>query len=177
VVLVGNPRPGSRTRILAEATASALAAALAGAGLTPSGPRVLELAELVAVSFGPEPARPSTVVDDPHGVVRRARLLVVATPAYKGSYTGLLKLFLDRYGPRELAGVLAVPVVVAAAEAHRGATATALVALLTELGAHAPTPPFAVLESALADPKALAAAWVAEHAQSIVDSWRVGRQP
>src|SRR5262245_20449191 len=110
VVLIGNPRPGSRTRVLAEATAASLSAALADAGVALDGVRVLELAEISAVSFGADPVRPSTVVEDAHTVVRGSRLLVVATPTYKGTYTGLLKIFLDQYGHRELAGVAAVPV-------------------------------------------------------------------
>jgi FMN reductase len=171
VVLVGNPRPGSRTRILAEATAAGIASTVSGAaGIALAGPRVLELAEISAVSFGPEPAQPSAAIDDPHGVVRGARLLVVATPTYKGTYTGLLKVFLDRYGHRELAGVVAVPVAVAAAEPHRLAVATGLEALLVELGATVPVPAFAVLEPQLADPKQLAAQWLAEHLPSIVDA-------
>jgi FMN reductase len=171
VVLVGNPRPGSRTRILAGATAAGiLSTAVGSAGSNLDGPRVLELAEIGAVSFGPGPAQPSTVVDDPHGIVRGARLLVVGTPTYKGTYTGLLKVFLDQYGHRELAGVVAVPVAVAAAEPHRQAVAAGLEALLVELGAAVPVPTFAVLEQQLADPARVAARWVAENAPSIVDA-------
>ena len=173
VVLVGNPRPGSRTRILAEATAAGLVSTLAEtAGLTLDEPRVLELAEICAVSFGPGPTGPSTVVVDPHGIVRRARLLVVGTPTYKGTYTGLLKVFLDRYGHRELAGVVAVPVAVAAAEPHRQAVADGLEALLVELGATVPVPALAVLESRLTDPEQLAAQWATEQASSIVDAFK-----
>lgn len=100
VVLVGNPRLGSRTRALAAA-AEALVARL---GFL-DGTYVLELAQVVGVSFGPEPARGSATVADPFEVVRAARLLVVATPTYKGTYTGLLKIFLDQFGPGALSGV------------------------------------------------------------------------
>lgn len=172
VVLIGNPRPGSRTRVLAEATAAGLIAALAGTGLALDGLRVLDLAEIVAVSFGPGAAQPSTVVEDPHGLVRQARLLVLGTPTYKGTYTGLLKIFLDQYGHRGLAGVVAVPVAIAAAEDHRVSIANALSALLAELGATVPVPPFAVLESELGDPKHLAHQWAVGHAPSLVDALR-----
>src|SRR5438445_11938287 len=101
VVLVGNPRVGSRTRTVGEAAARAVLGD-AAAEVT-----VLELGELVGVSFGPEPAYGSGRVADPLGLVRSARLLVVATPTYKGTYTGLLKVFLDQLGHRELAGVVA----------------------------------------------------------------------
>src|SRR5688500_6940692 len=53
VVLVGNPRAGSRTRQMAETLTEALLDRL---GLKPDGFEVLELAEIVGVSFGPEPA-------------------------------------------------------------------------------------------------------------------------
>ncbi|GAA5186292.1 NAD(P)H-dependent oxidoreductase [Rugosimonospora acidiphila] len=171
VALIGNPRPGSRTRILAEAAAAtAVTAVAAAAGPTLDGVRVLELAEISAVSFGPGPAQPSASVDDPHALVRQARLLVVATPTYKGTYTGLLKVFLDQYAHRELAGVVAVPVAIAAAEPHRQAVVAALEALLAELGATVPAPALAVLEPALTDPKRLAAQWAADHASALADA-------
>ncbi|GIH20169.1 NADPH-dependent FMN reductase [Rugosimonospora africana] len=171
VALIGNPRPGSRTRTLAEATATSIVSSLAAAG-GPAlfGVRVLELAEISAVSFGPGPAQPTAVIDDPHAVVRQARLLFAATPTYKGTYTGLLKVFLDQYGHRELAGTVAIPVAIAAAEPHRAAVAAALEALLAELGATVPAPALTVLETALADPKQLAAQWAAEHAPAIADA-------
>src|SRR5690242_19324981 len=93
VVLVGNPRPGSRTRTVAELVARQLAAELGGL----SDVVVVELAEVVGVSFGPEPARGGWALGDPFAEVGGARLLVVATPTYKGSFTGLLKVFLDQY--------------------------------------------------------------------------------
>ncbi|MGN9906936.1 NAD(P)H-dependent oxidoreductase [Phytohabitans sp. LJ34] len=163
VVLVGNPRPASRTRALAEATADAIAAPL-------DGRVVLELADLVGVTFGPEPACGSGAVEDPFAVVRAARLLVVATPAYKGTYTGLLKVFLDQLAAGALAGAVAVPVAVAASEAHLRSVSAALRDLLAELGARLPVPPLAVLEPALANGGAgdAAVAWADQHAAAVV---------
>jgi FMN reductase len=161
VVLVGNPRAGSRTRRLAEAVAEALLDRLR----EPSrGFQVLELAEIVGVSFGPEPAYGAKAGLDPFATVRSARLLIVATPAYKGTYTGLLKVFLDQFGHRELAEVTAVPVAVAASPAHADAAASALRDVLVELGAGVPVPPLAVLESRLADAQKVAALWAEQHA-------------
>jgi FMN reductase len=164
VVLVGNPRAGSRTRGLAEAVTGAL---LDRVGEPPGGVQVLELAEIVGVTFGPEPAR---VVDrgfDAFGLVRSARLLVVATPAYKGSYTGLLKIFLDQFGHRALAGVPAVPVAVAASPAHAHAAASALRDVLAELGADVTVPPLAVPESRLGEQDEIAARWADQHAGAL----------
>ncbi|MBY8870284.1 NAD(P)H-dependent oxidoreductase [Micromonospora sp. PLK6-60] len=164
VVLVGNPRAGSRTRGVAEAVTAALLDRLGG----PPGPvQVLELAEIVGVSFGPEPAYGARSGPDPFTAVRSARLLVVATPAYKGSFTGLLKVFLDQFGHRELAEVTAVPVAVAAAPPHADAAAAALRDVLVELGAQVPAPPLAVLESRLADADEIATQWADRHATAV----------
>jgi FMN reductase len=164
VVLVGNPRPGSRTRGLAETVASALVGRL---GL-PSGFQVLDLAELVGITFGPEPAYGGQVGVDPFAAVRSARLLVVATPAYKASFTGLLKVFLDRFGHRELAAVTAVPVAVAGAPAHAGAAASALGAVLLELGARV-APALAVVESQFAEASRVVTEWVGQHADAVAE--------
>jgi FMN reductase len=171
VELIGNPRVGSRTRTLADAATTAIAATLEAGGVRLLGTQTLELAEIVAVSFGPDPATPTTTVDDPHGIVRAARLLVVATPTYKGTYTGLLKVFLDQYGHRELAGTVAVPVGIAAAEPHRQAVGTSLRDLLIELGATVPAPPLAVLEKELGDPDQVAADWVARNGRFLLDAF------
>jgi FMN reductase len=178
VELIGNPRAGSRTRTLADATVAALRA---GLPVALDEPTVVELAEVVSVSFGgpaPSPGSPSTV-EDPLQGVREARLLVVATPTYKGVYTGLLKLFLDRYGHRELAGTVAVPVGIAAAPAHRDSVAAALTALLVELGSAVPAPALAVLESELAGtgPAALATGWVARHGEAIAAALAASEVP
>jgi FMN reductase len=171
VELIGNPRAGSRTRILADAATTAIVGALDAAGVRLAGRTTLELAEIVAVSFGPGTAVPTTTVDDPHGIVRSARLLVVATPTYKGTYTGLLKIFLDQYGHRELTGVVAVPVGIAAAEAHRQSVGATLRDLLIELGATVPVPPLALLEKELEDPDRAAADWVSRHGALLTDAF------
>jgi len=163
VTVVGNPRSGSRTRALADAVVDEL-----GARVPLGGRQVLELGAVVGVTFGPEPAVATGPVADPFAVVRAARLLVVATPTYKGTYTGLLKVFLDRFGHRELAGAVALPVAVAASEAHRQSVGAALVDVLGELGAAVPAPPLAVLEPEAADPAKAAAGWVSHHGQPLV---------
>ncbi|WP_229403339.1 NAD(P)H-dependent oxidoreductase [Micromonospora okii] len=164
VVLVGNPRAGSRTRGIAEAVAVALLDRLDG---PPGAVQVLELAEIVGVSFGPEPAYGAKAGPDPFAAVRSARLLVVATPTYKGSYTGLLKVFLDQFGHRELAQVVAVAIAVAASPAHADAAGSALRDVLVELGAQVPAPPLAVVESQLADGYEIAAQWAEQHTTAI----------
>lgn len=176
VVLVGNPRANSRTRRLADALVDAVLP-------DPAGRRVLELGEIVRVSFegAPDAAAPSTVAAlsdgapsagatppaDPFALVRAAKLLIVATPTYKGTYTGLLKVFLDRFGHRELTGVVAVPVAIAASEAHRRSVGAGLVRLLDELGARVPVAPLALLEPQAADPASAVADWVQRYGSAL----------
>jgi FMN reductase len=148
VVLIGNPRPGSRTRALGLHVAAELGRPDAV---------VLELADLTAVTYTAEPAAAPAPDESALDRVRSASLLVVATPSYKGTYTGLLKLFLDRVPHQGLAGVVAVPVAVAGSEAHAAATAGDLARLLRELGADVPAE-VAVLESQLPQPDVAGAA-------------------
>ncbi|QAY71287.1 NADPH-dependent FMN reductase [Xylanimonas protaetiae] len=154
VVLVGNPRPGSRTRAAAEAVAERVATRLRIAG----APTTVELADLAGEVLAPAHPR----ADEALRTVAAARLLVVATPVYKGSYTGLLKAFLDLYGPDGLAGVPAVPLVVSASPGHQHAGETHLLPLLAELGADVPDVALALLESQLPDAGVHADLWLDE---------------
>lgn len=142
VVLVGNPRPASRTRAVAEHLATLI---------EHSSTAVLDLAELTGVTYTGEAVaagRPDeTAVDQ----LRGCSILIAATPSYKGTYTGLLKLFFDRLPHRGLDGVLAIPVAVAASHAHAEATAADLARLLEELAARVPTH-VALLETELEQP-------------------------
>lgn len=165
VILVGNPRAGSRTSTLAATLAGALTEQLPGAGA--DAPEVLELADLVAVSFSAEPAVPSAPHPDPWAAVREADLLLVATPTYKGTYTGLLKLFLDGYQAGDLAGVVAVPVAIAGKPDHQASVGSTLRDLLVELGAAVPAPPLVLLEPQVPDADGHVAAWVGTHAPAL----------
>ena len=89
VVIVGNPKPCSRTLKVAEAAADAVASAL---DLT-SGYELVDLSSLSRRLLLPEP---SAAVEDAADLVRGADLLLVASPTFKGTYTGLLKVVLDR---------------------------------------------------------------------------------
>ncbi|GII23356.1 NAD(P)H-dependent oxidoreductase [Planosporangium mesophilum] len=169
VELIGNPRAGSRTRALADAVVAELSGRPRMADTPLGRPRVLELAELVGVTFGPRPARAVAPLDDPFAPVSAAGLLVVATPTYKGTYTGLLKIFLDQFRQGDLSGVVALPVTVAASADHLASVTAALRDLLAELGADVPSRPPAVLESRLAAPAEVAAEWAAWHAGEVAD--------
>lgn len=148
VVLVGNPRPGSRTHAVA-----ARAAGVVAPGATPE---TVDLTEFAGRLFDPSP---SPVVDDAVQRVGSADLLIVASPTYKGTFTGLLKAFLDRV--RSLAGVTALPLLVMGSPRHALAVEVHLRPLLVELGAAVPTPGLAVVESDLDHLDDILAEWAA----------------
>jgi FMN reductase len=143
VVICGSPRPGSRTAGLAHAV---------GERLAQGAPTLVDLADL-----GPGLLVPG---DRATGAallaVQDATLLVVATPTYRGSYTGALKVFLDQLPANGLAGIVAVPVVTAAVQAQADAAEAFLARLLRELGADVIDFGLTAIESELADPIAVA---------------------
>jgi FMN reductase len=116
---------------------------------------VIDLADL-----GPElftPTHPG--VDAALSLVTHSDLLVVATPVYKGTYTGLLKSFLDWLPHRGLDGVVAVPLTVMAASVHSLAADVHLRPLLVELGATVPTASVVLTEDQLVEGATAARAW------------------
>ena len=133
-VVVGNPKPQSRTL----AAATYVAEALVGApdlvvDLATLGPALLDWAD-------PD-------VTDLVKQVGAADVVVVASPTYKAAYTGLLKLFLDRFaGGTGLSG-LAVPLMLGGSPAHSLAQEVHLRPVLTELGGTVPGRALYVVES------------------------------
>jgi FMN reductase len=140
-VVVGNPRPGSRTL----AAACRLAAELTGR----EPDLVVDLAVLgPALLDWQDPAVAGLVRE-----VGAADLVVVASPTYKATYTGLLKLFLDRFGTDGLSGA-AVALMLGAGPAHALAPELSLRPVLVEIGASVPAPGLYVLDSVHDDPAA-----------------------
>ncbi|WP_214409426.1 NADPH-dependent FMN reductase [Sphaerisporangium fuscum] len=152
VTLVGNPREGSRTRTAAEQAAEQVAERLAYDGKS----EVIDLAGLAPVLLRPEPADEVRQALD---LVAGAKVLLVASPTYKGTYTGLLKVFLDRLPSQALAGTVALPVLVMGDARHALAVETHLRPLLVELGATVPTPGLALLESEITSPEEVLGRW------------------
>jgi FMN reductase len=126
-VVVGNPKLQSRTRAAAVGVAEALA------GRAPD--HVLDLADLGARLLDWSDPEVAAAVD----LVRASELVVVASPTYKATYTGLLKLFLERFGADELRGVVGVPVLVGADTRHSLAVEVHLRPVLVEIGLSLPT--------------------------------------
>src|SRR5260370_1423169 len=129
-IVVGNPKPRSRTRDVAEAVAPPLAretrATIA---------RTVDLCDHARHLFT-WPHKELAAVSD---AVAASDLVVFASPTYKAAYTGLLKAFLDRYAGDALAGVTAIPVMTGGSPHHALAVDTALRPVLVELGASLPT--------------------------------------
>lgn len=163
-VLCGNPRSASRTLDVARTVADALVE------LAPDGspaPRVIDLALLAPVLFAADRDERADV-DAALAAVGDSDLLVVATPVYKGSYSGLLKAFLDFLPYGALRGTVAVPLTVMAQPHHALAGDVHLRPLLVELGSGVPTAGVVVTESELgAGP---VDRWVATHARTAVDA-------
>jgi FMN reductase len=140
IAVVGNPKPRSRTRAAAELVVEQLTGAPPddvidlGPGLLGWGDAGVE--QVVATLWA-------------------AELAVVASPTFKATYTGLLKLFLDHVGTGDLAGVTAVPLMLGAGPTHALAPELLLKPVLVELGATAPTRGLYLLDRAWDSPGAL----------------------
>lgn len=142
-LVVGNPRPKSRTFHAAQLVAQRLTGK--------SADEQIDLADLGAGLLdwsSPQVAAAKSAVVE-------SDLVVVATPTYKGSYTGLLKLFLDRFGADELTGVVAVPLMLGGDLRHCLAVETALKPVLVEIGASCPTRGLFLVDSSYDDPAVL----------------------
>lgn len=141
-VVVGNPKPGSRTLQAALRLATLLT------GAAPD--LAIDLADLGARLLDWGDAGIAETVE----TVRRLDLLIVASPTYKATYTGLLKLFLDRFPNNALDGVVAVPLMLGAGPGHALAPEAYLRPVLSELGASIPTRALYLLDSAYDDAEA-----------------------
>jgi FMN reductase len=147
MVLVGNPKPRSRTFE---------AATLVGRLLTGRDPDdVLDLVDLGGRLLEWGDGAVAAAVDR----VCRADVLVVACPTFKATYTGLLKLFLDQIPGDGLQGTVAYPVMLGAGPAHALAAELHLKPVLVELGATCPAPALYLIDRNFAEDPALAK-WV-----------------
>jgi FMN reductase len=134
-VVVGNPKPKSRTYHAAQLVAERLAGRPADLSidLTEWGPALLDWSD----------SRASDLV----AAVKASDLVVFASPTYKASYTGLLKLFLDRIAGGALAGVTGIPLMLGGHWQHALAPELLLKPVLVEVGATCPTRGLFLLES------------------------------
>ncbi len=175
VTVVGNPKAGSRTAAAAASVAELLASELG----TPY--RIDELVDLVtfapAIFQGDKASEEDrSALDNAIDLASSASVLVLATPVYKGSYTGLLKSFLDVLPHQALAGSVVVPVTVSAAPSHKLLADIHLRPVLAELGASVPTPAVALEERELEDLQVAVSTWIRNNA-GLVQATTIALQP
>jgi len=154
-IVVGNPKPRSRTLEVAGAVATAAAGA---AGLTDADRFVVDLADFGPLLFDWSSSRVKDAVDG----IAACPLLIVASPTYKASYTGLLKSFLDWYSTTGLHGATVIPVMVGAAPHHALAVEVHLRPVLVEIGATLPTRGLYVTEAQLEELEDVIGTWLVE---------------
>jgi FMN reductase len=146
VAVTGNPRPGSRTAGLARHVALEIAGRVASL----DGARLVEIDLAAAAAAG----------EDRVATLRGATIAVIASPTYKATYTGLLKTLLDALPHDGLAGVIAIPMMVAGDRVHAVAVEVHLRPVLVELGAITPTRGLFFEEASLAAPGAVFDPWL-----------------
>jgi FMN reductase len=134
-VVVGNPKPKSKTLDAAENISELL--------FPSEKPTIIDLAELSPglLEYGDK------LVERAVERVCNAKYAIFASPTYKASYTGLLKLFLDRLPHDGLQYVIAVPMMIGGTSRHALAADLLLKPVLEELGASCPTRGLFLLES------------------------------
>jgi FMN reductase len=152
LAVIGNPRPESRTHGLARTLVAEVATALDATVL-----KEVDLAVLGAAVLDWGDAAAGAAVKR----VLDADVLVLSSPTYKGSYSGLLKAFLDRVGGGALAGAAAIPILLGGAPNHTLAVDVHFSPLLRELGAVVPAGGLFVLESDVETFGAFAVEWAA----------------
>ena len=134
-VIVGNPKPRSRTFDAAQRVAEALT------GAAPDV--VIDVVDLGAGLLGWGDPAVAAAVESIIG----SDVAVVASPTFKATYTGLLKLLLDQIPTDGLRGVVGVPVMLGAGPGHALAPELLLKPVLVELGATCPTKGLYLLDS------------------------------
>jgi FMN reductase len=147
-VVVGNPKPNSRTLAATIHLIKALSAA--------DPDLVVDLAAVGQVLLDWSSPEVASLVDQ----VGRADLVVVASPTYKGTYTGLLKLFLDRFDAGTGLRGIAIPMMLGGSPAHSLAPELTLRPVLSEIGGTVPGRALYVVDSRYDDPAAYDA-WLA----------------
>ena len=135
VIVVGNPKPMSRTRAAAELLVQKLT------GAAPE--HVIDVVDLGTGLLGWGDPK----VAEAKAIVKSADSLVVASPTFKATYTGLLKLFLDQFGAGELGQITTFPLMLGGSHTHALAPELTLRPVLVEIGASCPAPSLYLLDS------------------------------
>ncbi|NKQ52027.1 NAD(P)H-dependent oxidoreductase [Amycolatopsis sp. K13G38] len=135
-VVAGNPKPGSRTLDAATRLAEAVS------GRAPDS--VIDVITLGPGLLGWGDPDVAAAVK----TVAGSDLVVFASPTFKATYTGVLKLFLDQFATGDgLKDVVAVPLMLGAGPGHALAPDLLLKPVLVELGATTPAPGLYLIDS------------------------------
>jgi FMN reductase len=156
-VLVGNPKANSRTLRVATTLVEKV--------LRPGSYdlTVVDLALNTAEIF----AWPSETMNALTVDVAASDLVIVASPTYKATYTGLLKSFLDRYPANGLRGTIAIPVMTGSDLTHSMGADVGLRPLLVELGASVPTRSLYFMASQMDHLDGVLQAWADDNAPAL----------
>lgn len=150
-VLVGAPKPNSVVSAAARHAATALAR---GSGLTSA--HTVDLAELRFDLLSGENLQ---ALRDARDAVFGSDVLLVASPQTHGTYTGLLKVFLDQLPELGLAHAVAVPLAAVDDPRNGRGIEEDLRLLLSELGAWVTEPALLLAPPELHAPHAVVTAW------------------
>ncbi|MFC3994954.1 NADPH-dependent FMN reductase [Nocardiopsis sediminis] len=151
-VLVAAPDAHSAIRTAAADAAAAIAAETGDS----TRPHVIDLAELGPALLAADTGRD---VIDALDTVRTSEVLLVASPQVHGSYTGLLKVFLDRLPELGLAHTVAVPMAVVEDLRNGRNIDEDLRVVLSDLGAWVVEPGLLLARGELGDARGVIAAW------------------
>lgn len=162
-VLVGNPKPRSRTRALAICAATLLRERLRAAAVEVGEPVVVDLAELAPELLRGAIEAPAAL-HPAHAAVCGSELVLVASPTFKGTFTGLLKLFVDPLPRKALARTVAIPLMTAASAQSQHAVESYLRPLLLALGATVPVCGLSILESQFDARERVLGVWASDSA-------------
>ncbi|MGG1514371.1 NADPH-dependent FMN reductase [Paenibacillus oryzisoli] len=127
VIISGSPTPTSRIHGVIEIARSAFVQA----GLEVDWIKVRDIPaeDLMYANFGSE------AIVNANSIVASADAVLVATPVYKASYTGVLKAFLDLLPQKGLERKVVLPIAVGGTQSHLLAIDYALKPVLSALGA------------------------------------------
>ncbi len=127
VIISGNPKPASRLTGLIHYVRDRLSAASAFGGQVDVA--ALPAEDLIRARFD------SPAVAEAHALVAAADAVIIASPVYKASYTGVLKTYLDLLPQKGLADKIVTPLFIGGTIAHLLAIDYALKPVLAALGA------------------------------------------
>jgi FMN reductase len=145
-VVAGNPKPASRTLAAARLLGERFSDHVDEIDVITLGPGLLGWGDENVIAAVER--------------VRASDLVVVASPTFKATYSGVLKLFLDQFDTATgLAGVTAIPLMLGAGPAHHLAPDVFLKPVLVELGAVVPVQGLYLPDRSYDDPAALDA-WI-----------------